>query len=136
MAGFLANSLGLIPSKGKGDVAVALLVLFDEAAQIREGRLEGVEVKDGGLKVDDILKVLKARGINIGKAQFYATYLRRFLDAGIIVKKPHSRYGLKGGSLSDTLRELYREIKIVWEKVVEHAERLDREIRVSLKSGK
>ncbi len=140
LANYLAQSLGLVPSKGKGDVAIALLLIFDEAAHIGEGSIirgnTRVEVKNGALKVDSILALLQAEGKNIGKSQFYTTYLSRFLRAGIIVKKPHSMYGLKGNSLAETLRDLFRELKTTWEKIVEHAERLDREVRVSVRGGK
>ncbi len=129
LAYYIASSLGLIPERGKGDVVIELLLLFRRIAGVREGVVEegGKEfhVKNGAMKARDIMEYLRMRGHPVSQSQFYTTYLSRFLDAGIIVKKKGSTYGLRAQTLELTLDEVMRDIEKVWSKITDHARRLD-----------
>ena len=129
LAYFLASSLGLIPERGKGDVVIELLLLFRRIAGVREGVVEanGKEfpVKNGAMKVKDILEYLRERGHSISQSQFYVIYLSRFLEAGLITKKKGSMYGLRSETLELTLDEVYRDLRRLWDKILDHSRRLD-----------
>ena len=129
LAYYLASSLGLIPERGKGDVVIELLLLFRKISNIREGviEVEGKQypVKNGAMKAKDILDYLHSKGLKVSQSQFYTTYLSRFIEAGLITKKKGSTYGLRAQTLELTLEEMFRDIRRVWEKISDHARRLD-----------
>ena len=129
LAYYLAQSLGLIPERGKGDVVIELLLLFRRISGVREGVLEegGREfpVKNGAMKVKDIWEYLKVKGHRVSLSQLYTTYLSRFLDAGLITKRKGSMYGLRGQTLELTLDDIFHDLRKVWSKITEHARRLD-----------
>ncbi len=129
LAYYLAQSLGLIPERGKGDVAIELLLLFRRISSVREGILEenGREfpVKNGAIKVKDIWEYLRLKGHQVSLSQLYTTYLSRFLESGLIVKRKGSMYGLRGQTLELTLDDIFHDLRKVWSKITDHARRLD-----------
>lgn len=132
LATFLASSLDLIPRKGKGDVAVKILQIFTRIAGKRDETLvikgRKIPVKNGAIKVDDLHFWLQAEGVSIGLSQLYATYLSRFMERGIVVKKKHSMYGLRADRLEDTILEMERDARSIVEKLRNHAKRLEKEL--------
>ncbi len=130
LATFIAQSLDLIPKKGKPAVVIKLLQIFSRIAGKREDTIlikgRQISVKNGAIKVDDLYHWLQSEGISLGLSQLYTTYLSRFLDAGIIVKKKGSRYGLRADRLEDVFTEIERDVDSLLEKVRRHAARLDR----------
>ncbi|NPA76964.1 MAG: hypothetical protein GXN93_04400 [Candidatus Diapherotrites archaeon] len=130
LATFLAQSLDLIPKKGKPDVVIKLLQIFTQIAGKREDTIvvsgRKISVKNGAIKVDDLYHWLQSAGISLGLSQLYTTYLARFLDAGIIVKKKGSRYGLRADRISDVFLEIERDVNSLLGKMREHAARLDK----------
>lgn len=130
LASFLAESLGFIPSRGKGLVAVKLIELFSDIAGKREHtiNLNGKElpIKNGAIKVEDIHQYLKEHNIDIGIAQLYNTYITNLLRARLITKKKYSMYGLKSNNLESSLVEVEREHRKEFEKILEHAVKLDK----------
>ena len=129
LATYLASSLGLIPPRGKGIVAVKLIQLFSDIANKREGEIKckgGVfPIKNGAMKVEDIHKWLLSEGVDIGTAQLYNTYIRNFINAGIITKKKYSMYGLRSKNLKETLHEAKLDWEREFNKILDHAARLD-----------
>ncbi len=129
LATFIAQSLNLIPKKGKPEVVIKLIELFTQIAGKREDTLvvngRQLKVKNGAMKVDDIYFWLQSQGVSLGLSQLYTTYLSRFLNAGIIVKKKGSTYGLRAERLSDVLSEIARDVESIIGKMKKHAERLD-----------
>ena len=136
LAYFIIKTFDLVPKKGKGDVVIHTLLLFLRVSHIKEGviNVDGVdiEVKDGALKVKDILRFLHNKNIFISHTQFYSTYLERFIERGLIIKKSGSRYGLRAKSLQLTVEEIRRNIESLLEKVADHAVRLDEAIEGKL----
>jgi len=133
LATFVAQSLDLIPKKGKPDVVIKLLQIFDQIAGKREDTVviagRKITIKNGAIKVDDLYHWLQSEGISLGLSQLYTTYLSRFLNAGIIVKKKGSRYGLRADRLSDVLAEIERDTSSLIKKMREHAARLDKAMK-------
>lgn len=133
LSSYLAESLGLIPDRGKGIVAVKLLQLFSEISGKREVNLVVADkkfpVKNGGMRVEDIHKWLQASDVQIGIAQLYNTYITNFIKANLIVKKKYSMYGLKAPSLQDSLRDVAREVQKEISVIVDHGKMLDDMVR-------
>ena len=133
LATFIAQSLDLIPKKGKPAVVIKLLQIFSRIAGKREDTIlikgRQISVKNGAIKVDDLYHWLQSEGISLGLSQLYTTYLSRFLDAGIIVKKKGSRYGLRADRLEDVFTEIERDVDSLLEKVRRHAARLDKVVK-------
>ena len=133
LATFVAQSLDLIPKKGKPDVVIKLLQIFDQIAGKREDTIviagRQITIKNGAIKVDDLYHWLQSEGVSLGLSQLYTTYLARFLNAGIIVKKKGSRYGLRADRLSDVLAEIERDTSSLIRKMREHATRLDKAVK-------
>ncbi len=125
LAFYIASSLGLVPAKGKGDVVLEILLLLRKIAGIKQGEFEGYEVRNGGIRARDMMDYLNRRGVKISQAQFYTVYLRRLLDAGIVIKKRGSFYGLRAPTLELTLQEVFKDVRRLWEDVEEVARRLD-----------
>lgn len=129
LAYYLASSLGLIPERGKGDVVIELLLLFRRISQMREGEVavgnRSFPVKNGAMKVRDILEYLRLKGHQVSQSQLYSTYLKRFVEAGLITKRKGSMYGLRGQNYELTLEDVFHDLRKVWGKVVEHVRRLD-----------
>jgi hypothetical protein len=132
LAYYVASSLGLIPERGKGDVVIELLLLFRRISQLREGEVsvgsKNFPVKNGSMKVKDILEYLQVKGHNISQSQLYSTYLRRFIEAGLITKRKGSMYGLRAQTYELTLDDVFHDLRKVWGKIVEHARRVDQVI--------
>ena len=131
---FLAESLGLTPSRGKGIVAIKLVQLFSIISGKREVTLktlkgQEVSVKNGAMRVEDVHKWLQDSGVDIGTAQLYNTYITDFQRAGLITKKKYSMYGLKGDSLKEALSEVKRDWSKNFDRVLEHAVKLDETVR-------
>ncbi len=129
IAAFIAQSLGLIPKKGKPDVAIKLLQIFTKIAGRREDTItvngRQIRIRNGAIKVDDLYHWIQAEGVSLGLSQLYTTYLSRFLDAGIIVKKKGSTYGLRADRLEDVIMEIERDVNSLLGKIQAHAKRLD-----------
>ncbi len=130
LATFIAQSLDLIPKKGKPDVVIKLIQIFSRIAGRREDTYtvngRQIRVKNGAIKVDDLYHWLQSEGVSLGLSQLYTTYLSRFLDAGLIVKKKGSMYGLRADRLEDVFTEIERDISSILSKVRMHAARLDK----------
>ena len=129
VATFLAESLGLIPARGKGLVSVKLIQLLSQIAGRREATIstakgQAMDVKNGAIRVEDAHKWLLDGGADIGIAQLYNTYIAGFQRAGLITKKKYSMYGLKGDSLKEALKEVEREWQKNHTRVLDHAEKL------------
>ena len=133
LATFIAQSLDLIPKKGKPAVVIKLLQIFSQIAGKREDTIlikgRQISVKNGAIKVDDLYHWLQSEGISLGLSQLYTTYLSRLLDAGIIVKKKGSRYGLRADRLEDVFTEIARDVDSLLGKIRRHAARLDRAVK-------
>ncbi len=130
LATFIAQSLDLIPKKGKPDVVIKLIQIFSRIAGRREDTYtvnrRQIRVKNGAIKVDDLSPSLQSEGLSLGLSQLSTTYLSRFLDAGLIVKKKGSMYGLRADRLEDVFTEIERDISSILSKVRMHAARLDK----------
>lgn len=122
---YIASSLGLIPTRGKGDVVLELLLLLRKIASIKQGEFEGYEVRNGGIRAKDMIDYLGKRGVKISQSQFYTVYLQKLLDSGIVIKKKGSFYGLRAPTLELTLQEVFKDMKRVWDDVVDVARKLD-----------
>lgn len=133
IATFLAQSLDLIPRRGKPDVVIKLLQIFTGIAGKREDTVtvggRQVKIKNGAVKVDDLYHWLKSEGITLGLSQLYSTYLSRFIDSGLVVKKKGSMYGLRADGLERALAEVERDVVSLLSKIRDHAARLDRAVR-------
>ena len=129
LAYYVASSLGLIPERGKGDAVIELLLLFRQISHIREGEISAggrnFPVKNGAMKVRDILEYLHTKGHRVSQSQLYSTYLKRFYEAGLITKRKGSMYGLRGQNYELTLEDIFHDLRKVRGKIVEHARRLD-----------
>ncbi len=128
LSDYIVQSLDLVPSKGKKIVATKLLEFFVKISGKRgKARIDGVEidVKNGAAKVQDIKAWLEAQGVDISLSQLYTTYLRAFLESGIVVKRKYSTYGLRAPSLEATLREVEREIEKHMARIKEVSSKLD-----------
>ena len=130
LSAFVAESLGLIPARGKGLVAIKIIELLTLIAGKREFTVKTVKgrplnIKNGAVKVEDIHKYLIDSGADIGIAQLYNTYITGLMRTGLIVKKKYSMYGLRGSNLSEALTEVRRDIDKEFERVVDHARKLD-----------
>ena len=129
LATFIAQSLDLIPRKGKPDVVIKLLQIFSRIAGRREDTVEvggrQIKIKNGAIKVDDLYHWLQTEGISLGLSQLYTTYLSRLIDSGIVVKKKGAMYGLRADRLEDVFLEIERDVSSLLEKIRKHAARMD-----------
>ena len=129
LATFLAQSLDLIPKRGKPDVVMKLLQIFARIAGRREDTIDvggrQIRVKNGAIKVEDLYHWLQSEGISLGLSQLYTTYLSRFVDSGIVVKKKGSTYGLRADRLDAVFLEIERDVASLISKMRKHAARLD-----------
>ena len=130
LAAYIAHALDLIPRRGKGDVAVKLIKIFAAVAGKRDENVviggKTIHIYSGSLKVEDIRHWLATEGVEIGLSQLYSTYIARFMERGLIVKRKHSTYGLRAERLSDTIAEIARDAQNIAEKLRDHARRLDK----------
>ncbi|MDN5358660.1 MAG: hypothetical protein PWP76_503 [Candidatus Diapherotrites archaeon] len=133
LATFIAQSLDLIPKKGKPDVVIKLIQIFSKIAGKREDTVvignRQIAIKNGAIKVDDLYHWLQSEGVSLGLSQLYTTYLSRFLDSGLIVKKKGSMYGLRADRLEDVFSEIERDVSSLLAKIRNHAARLDRIVK-------
>jgi len=133
IATFLAQSLDLIPKRGKPDVVIKLLQIFTGIAGKREDTIavggKQIKIKNGAIKVDDLYHWLKSDGIALGLSQLYSTYLSRLINSGLVVKKKGSMYGLRADGLERTLAEVERDVVSLLSKIRDHAARLDKSVK-------
>jgi len=126
---YLVNALGLASNRSNAVLARQLLRLFMLASEKKNGFIDSgiqeLEVIDSGLRANDILNWLKAHETGIGASQLYNNYLNAFIKAGLIVKRKHSAYGLKAESFYATLKETELNLNKEFNKVLEHAKKLD-----------
>lgn len=133
LATFIAQSLDLIPKKGKPDVVIKLIQIFSRIAGKREDTItiggRQIKIKNGAIKVDDLYHWLQSEGVSLGLSQLYTTYLARFIDSGLITKKKGSMYGLRADRLEDVFLEIERDVSSLLAKIRSHAARLDKVVK-------
>ena len=126
---YIIESFNLDVGKLNPKVFSKILEILLKVRDKREYELEykglKIKVKNGGVKVDDLLKIMKIEKIKISKPQFYKNYINRLVDMSILTKKQGGFYSIKYNSLTEALKYMKKEIEKILDIIQEHADYLE-----------